>query len=214
MNLQTDIEKASYLIGYMQGQQMKQNLEQQSQGVIDNDQLAAGVIDAMRSNESQVDTNQGQALMEALNTAVQGKLAEAQEDASAASADTIAAGDAYRAEYAAKEGVVTLPSGLLYEVINEGSGPKPTANDTVTTHYAGTLIDGTQFDSSIDRGQPASFPVGGVIAGWTEALQLMGVGSKWRLVIPPDLGYGERGSPPRIPPHSTLVFEVELLDIK
>ena len=110
--------------------------------------------------------------------------------------------------------MVELPSGLLYEVMTEGSGPKPKGTDTVTTHYHGMLVDGTVFDSSVDRGQPASFPVNGVIAGWTEALQLMAVGSKWRLVIPPELAYGDRGAGADIKPGATLVFEVELLEIK
>lgn len=109
--------------------------------------------------------------------------------------------------------MTTLASGLQYEVLVEGNGPKPSAEDTVVTHYHGTLTDGTVFDSSVDRGSPASFPVNRVIPGWTEALQLMGVGSKWRLVIPPELAYGERGAGGAIPPNSTLVFEVELLEI-
>jgi FKBP-type peptidyl-prolyl cis-trans isomerase FklB len=112
-----------------------------------------------------------------------------------------------------KEGVTTLPSGLQYEVINDGTGPIPTIEDNVTTHYHGTLIDGTVFDSSVDRGEPASFPVGGVIKGWTEALQLMSVGSKWKLYVPYDLAYGERGAGAQIGPYSTLIFEVELISI-
>jgi FKBP-type peptidyl-prolyl cis-trans isomerase FklB len=122
-------------------------------------------------------------------------------------------GNVYRAENAARPEVTTLASGLQYEVIVKGEGPKPGLTDTVSTHYHGTLIDGTIFDSSVDRGVPAQFPVNGVIAGWTEALQLMGVGAKWRLVIPPELAYGERGTGGVIPPQATLVFEVELLEI-
>ena len=109
---------------------------------------------------------------------------------------------------------MTLPSGLMYQVITAGDGPKPSATDTVVTHYHGTLINGDVFDSSVDRGQPASFAVNRVIPGWTEALQLMGVGSKWKLVIPPDLAYGARGAGPKIGPNSTLIFEVELLEIQ
>lgn len=112
-----------------------------------------------------------------------------------------------------KEGVVTLPSGLQYQVIKEGTGAMPTINDMVTTHYHGTFIDGKVFDSSVDRGEPASFPVNGVIAGWTEALQLMKEGSKWKLFVPYNLAYGERGSRGGIPPYSTLIFEVELIKI-
>ena len=116
----------------------------------------------------------------------------------------------------AKEGVVTLPSGLQYKILTEGTGPKPTATDTVSCNYRGTLLDGKEFDSSYKRGQPASFPVTGVIKGWTEALQLMPVGSKWQLFVPSDLGYGDRGADPRsgISPGATLIFEVELLSIQ
>lgn len=123
-------------------------------------------------------------------------------------------GATFRAENAQREGVVTLPSGLQYEVLAEGDGASPGPTDRVVTHYHGTLIDGTVFDSSVERGQPATFPVNGVIAGWTEALQLMQVGDKWRLVLPPELAYGERGAGARIGPGATLVFEVELLEVK
>ena len=122
-------------------------------------------------------------------------------------------GVAYLAENARKEGVVTTESGLQYEVLTKGSGASPTAEDSVTVHYTGTLIDGTVFDSSVDRGEPATFGVTQVIAGWTEALQLMSVGDKLRLVIPPNLAYGVRGNGPSIGPNSTLIFEVELIKI-
>ena len=111
-------------------------------------------------------------------------------------------------------GLETLASGLRYQVMQDGSGAKPSITDTVVTHYHGTFTDGSVFDSSVERGSPATFPVNGVIRGWTEALQLMSVGSKWRLVVPPDLAYGKRGIGGVIPPNATLVFEVELLDIK
>ena len=111
-------------------------------------------------------------------------------------------------------GINTLSSGLRYQVLKEGTGAKPSITDTVVTHYHGTFLDGLVFDSSVDRGAPATFPVNGVIRGWTEALQLMSVGSKWRLVIPPDLAYGKRGAGRLIPPNATLIFEVELLDIR
>jgi len=124
------------------------------------------------------------------------------------------AGEKFLAENKTKPGVVALPSGLQYQILKEGNGPKPTAADKVKTHYHGTLIDGTVFDSSVERGQPISFPVGGVIKGWTEALQLMPVGSKWRLFIPADLAYGERQAGPKIGPNSALIFDVELLDIE
>lgn len=122
-------------------------------------------------------------------------------------------GDEYRASYGKREGVVTLPSGLQYRVIKAGSGPKPRADQSVVAHYTGTLIDGTKFDSSRDRNEPAEFRLNEVISGWTEGLQLMGVGSTWEIVIPPDLAYGPNGSGP-IGPNQTLIFEVELLAVK
>lgn len=125
-----------------------------------------------------------------------------------------AAGEQFLAVNKTKPGIVTLPSGLQYQVIKEGTGPKPAATDKVKTHYHGMLIDGTVFDSSVDRGQPISFAVNGVISGWTEALQLMPVGSKWKLFIPADLAYGDRQAGPKIGPGSTLIFEVELLEIE
>ena len=123
-------------------------------------------------------------------------------------------GIAYLAENLKKPGVTVTESGLQYEVIASGNGPQPTASDKVKTHYHGMLTDGTVFDSSVERGEPISFQVGGVIQGWQEALQLMRVGDKWRLVIPSELAYGARGAGAKIPPHSTLVFEVELLGIE
>jgi len=123
-------------------------------------------------------------------------------------------GEAFLAENKAKEGVVTMASGLQYKILKQGDGPRPTAADSVVCNYKGTLLSGKEFDSSYKRGQPATFPVGGVIKGWTEALQLMPVGSKWQLFIPPDLAYGDRQAGPDITPGSTLVFEVELLSIQ
>jgi len=132
-------------------------------------------------------------------------------------ADTAAAnlkaGEDFLEANKSKEGVVALPSGLQYEVIKEGTGPKPSAQDKVTCHYHGTLINGTVFDSSVQRGQPASFPLQAVIKGWTEGVPLMNVGSKWRFFIPPHLGYGDRQVSAQIGPNSTLIFEVELLGI-
>jgi FKBP-type peptidyl-prolyl cis-trans isomerase FklB len=123
-------------------------------------------------------------------------------------------GAAFLAENKKKEGVKTLPSGLQYKVIKEGTGKVPKATDTVTTNYRGTLIDGTEFDSSYKRGQPATFPVNGVIKGWTEALQLMKTGSKWQLFVPSDLAYGDKGAGPQIGPNAVLIFEVELLSVQ
>lgn len=129
------------------------------------------------------------------------------------SAEKMDEGKKFLAENAKKQGVVNLPSGLQYEIITKGNGEKPILADKVTTHYHGTLINGTIFDSSVKRGQPASFPVNGVIKGWTEALQLMPVGSKWKLYVPSDLAYGEQGAGQTIGPNTTLIFEVELLSI-
>ena len=117
-------------------------------------------------------------------------------------------------ENAKKDSVITTESGLQYEIITEGTGPKPSQSDMVVTHYHGTLTDGTVFDSSVDRGEPAQFPVNGVIQGWIEALQLMPVGSKWRLTIPSHLAYGDQGSAPVIEPGATLVFDIDLIEIK
>ena len=171
-----------------------------------------------------------EAFLEAANDAFDGRDARVSDDeargaleevsaqqavaAAAEGAVQAEAGNAFRAENGEREEVTTLPSGLQYEVLNMGDGDKPASTSSVTTHYHGTLIDGTVFDSSVERGTPASFPLDRVIPGWTEALQLMPVGSKWRLVLPPDLAYGERGSPPTIQPNATLVFDVELLSIE
>ncbi len=129
------------------------------------------------------------------------------------SANNLKTGAEFLAVNSQKAGIVELPSGLQYEILTQGNGPKPTEFNKVTCHYHGTLIDGTVFDSSVQRGQPASFPLNMVIKGWTEGLQLMGVGSKWRFYIPPNLGYGDRQVGPVIGPNSTLIFEVELLGI-
>ncbi len=148
-------------------------------------------------------------------TALQGDLRKKQELQQQQLAETNKKeGDEFLAANKTKEGVVTLPSGLQYKIVQEGAGPKPAAADTVTVNYRGTLLNGTEFDSSFKRGQPASFSVGQIIKGWTEALELMPVGSKWQLFIPPDLAYGLRGAGPSIGPNSTLVFDVELLSIQ
>lgn len=128
--------------------------------------------------------------------------------------DNLKAGETFLAENGKRENVVTLPSGLQYEIIKQGDGPKPTATNTVTCHYHGTTIKGEVFDSSVKRGQPASFPLNAVIKGWTEALQLMPVGSKWKLFIPPQLAYGNRTISREIGPNSTLIFEVELISFR
>jgi len=135
------------------------------------------------------------------------------EERKQAAEDNLAKGKAFLEENAKKEGVETLPSGLQYKVIQEGSGATPEATDTVVVHYRGTLIDGTEFDSSYSRGNPATFRADRVIRGWTEALQMMKEGAKWQLFIPPDLGYGQGGAGAKIGPNSTLIFEVELISV-
>ncbi|MEE2823917.1 MAG: FKBP-type peptidyl-prolyl cis-trans isomerase [Pseudomonadota bacterium] len=191
----SDLDSASYLIGY---QQMRSVIEQAGTHV-NPDAFLLGTTDAIAGAESQVASDKQELVLAALRDAITASNSEP--------------GNVYRAENAKRPEVTTLPSGLQYEVIVAGDGPKPGPTDTVSTHYHGSLVDGTVFDSSVDRGIPGQFPVNGVIAGWTEALQLMGVGSKWRLVIPPELAYGERGAGGAIPPQATLIFEVELLDI-
>ena len=153
--------------------------------------------------------------MHATMTAFQSDLMKKQSQGKQSAAEeNKKAGEAFLAENKKKEGVVALPSGLQYKILKAGKGKKPTAADTVECHYRGTLIDGTEFDSSYRSGQPASFPVNGVIAGWTEALKLMPVGSKWQLFVPSKLAYGEQGAGADIGPNATLIFEVELLGIK
>ena len=201
LDLSTDETRVSYGIGRQLGDQIRDN---PPPGVSLNAVLA-GLSDAFQGLESRGD---GAALSASFRVIRERMQAEAQVKAEAAAG----AGRAYLEENAKRDGVTVLASGLQYEVLVAGEGAKPSAEDTVRTHYHGTLIDGTVFDSSYDRGQPAEFPVGGVIAGWVEALQLMNAGSKWRLHVPSELAYGGQavGS---IPPHSVLVFDVELLEI-
>ena len=202
----TQKDKVSYGIGVQVAKTLK------AQGIdINPDLLVKGLRDALS----------GQKLLmsdEDLNTtmaALQKEVGEKQMAEKAKEADVNKkAGDAFLAENSKKDGVVSLPSGLQYKILKPAEGKKPTDADTVSCNYRGTLIDGKEFDSSYKRGQPASFPVGGVIKGWTEALQLMPVGSKWQLFIPADLAYGDRQAGPDITPGSMLIFEVELLSIQ
>lgn len=195
-------QRVSYGIGYNIGA----NIKRQGGLAADKAALAAGIEDALDGKEVR--------LSEADIQAAFGKLQERlQLEGAKASATNEAAAKAYLAENAKKPGVTVTASGLQYEVLTRGTGAKPKSTDTVVVHYHGTLIDGTVFDSSVKRGQPATFPVTGVIAGWVEALQLMSVGDKWKLTIPPALGYGQHGSG-LIPPGAALVFEVELIAIK
>jgi FKBP-type peptidyl-prolyl cis-trans isomerase FklB len=199
--LQDEGAQASYSIGY----RMAANIRREIGSDVDLTAFLAGVRDQLDGAPSRVSEEQANAALRAL-------VATRQAAAAAAAEENVKRGEDFLAENGARDGVVTLPSGLQYEVLTPAEGPKPAATDQVTTHYRGTLLDGTVFDSSYDRGEPATFPVNGVIAGWTEALQLMSVGSKWRLFIPPALAYGARGTGP-IPANATLVFDVELLQI-
>ena len=198
-NLITELDSVSYSLGVNIGENIKTQFED-----INLDNFEAGIKDVLEKDvEAKISDNQAQAIIQSYFSKKQQKQSES----------VIEEGINFLRENGKREGVTTLASGLQYEVINDGTGPKPTIDDNVTTHYHGTLIDGTVFDSSVDRGEPASFPVGGVIKGWTEALQLMAVGSKWKLYVPYDLAYGERGAGPQIGPYSTLIFEVELISI-
>jgi FKBP-type peptidyl-prolyl cis-trans isomerase len=199
--LKTQKEKLSYAIGMQVGGTIsKQGLD------VDPNLLLQGLKDEMAGKAIMTDQDVRATMMQ-LQADMQAKAKEAGEK-------NKKDGEAFLAANKTKEGVVALPSGLQYKILKEGTGPKPAATDTVVCNYRGTLIDGKEFDSSYKRGEPAKFPVGGVIKGWTEALQLMPVGSKWQLFIPPDLAYGERGAGADIGPNSTLIFEVELLSIE
>lgn len=201
-NLTTLEQHASYGIGLNMGQQLADN----PFDGLDIDAVTAGLKAAFTGAEAEVSEEQIRAAFTVISQRMQAAEAEA---AKAAAGE----GEAFLAANAKKAGIVVTESGLQYEVLVQGDGAKPSRSDKVRTHYHGTLIDGTVFDSSYNRGQPAEFPVGGVIAGWTEALQLMPVGSKYRLYIPHNLAYGERGAGGAIKPYSALVFDVELLAI-
>ena len=204
--LTTQKDKVSYAIGMNIGA----NLHRQSVDV-DPKILQQGLQDAMAGGKTLLSEDEARATLTQLQSDIRQKQQEKMQQAGEANKKE---GDAFLAANKAKEGVVTLPSGLEYKILTAGTGPKPTASDSVVCNYRGTLIDGKEFDSSYKRGQPATFPVSGVIKGWTEALQLMPVGSKWQLFVPSDLAYAERGSGPDIGPSATLIFEVELLSIQ
>lgn len=201
-NFESIEQRVSYGVGRQLGDQLRNNPFKE----FDVAAVQAGIADALAGNASQVSE---EALNEAFGVVSQ-KLQEQEQEMAKVKA---AEGEEFLAKNAEREEVTVTESGLQYEVLAAGEGDKPTAESTVRTHYHGTFINGDVFDSSYDRGQPAEFPVGGVIAGWTEALQLMPVGAKYRLYIPYNLAYGERGSQGAIPPYSALVFDVELLDI-
>ena len=206
---QLDLENEDNRIAYSIGANIGQNLlAQQVVEGLDIDAFLAGMEDAIAGN-TQLDQ---EAMMQAIQTFMQ---RQAEEEA-AALAGNLAESEAYLAENAQNPGITVLASGLQYEILESGpdGGESPTSSNSVLAHYHGTLPDGTVFDSSVDRGEPATFGVSQVIAGWTEALQLMKVGDKWRLFIPPDMAYGEASPTPAIPPNSALVFEVELLEVR
>lgn len=199
-------DRVSYVIGMDIGTNLKrQSIE------INPELLLRGLKDGLSGNKPLMSDQEMRETIAAFQREMQARQEEA---AKKMGEKNKKEGEAFLAENRKKEGVVTLTSGLQYKVIKKGSGKRPKLTDTVTTHYRGTLIDGTEFDSSYRRGQPATFPVDGVIAGWTEALQLMEEGAKWQLFIPPHLAYGERGAGPQIGPHATLIFEVELLSVQ
>ena len=206
LTLKTQKEKFSYALGMNIGNGMHR------QGVeIDPNILARGIKDALAGRKSLLTDEEARTVVMQVQNEVRQKQ---QEKAQAAGATNKKDGDEFLTANKTKPGVVTLPSGLQYKVLTQGTGPKPAATDSVVCNYRGTLINGKEFDSSYKGGKPLTFPVDGVIKGWTEALQLMPVGSKWQLFIPPDLAYGERGAGADIGPDTTLIFEVELLSIE
>ncbi len=199
--LDTEKKKISYAVGRQIGDSIKNS------GLdIDVDIFAASVAETMAGKSDR--------LTEAEKMQVSAAMQKQQQEHAAKTTSTNKSkGQEFLTKNAKKDGVKVLPSGLQYKVLTAGSGKSPGSSDSVTVHYRGTLIDGTEFDSSIKRGQPATFPVNGVIKGWTEALQLMKEGAKWQLFIPSDLAYGERGAGANIGPHATLIFDVELIKI-
>lgn len=198
-------------LSYALGQHLGNNLKQQMGEKISLETLFKGMQDAYTGAKTRFTSEEAIKLIREFQ---QTKMSQQMEELKQQGEKNLKAGEQFLEENKKNEGVTVLPSGLQYKVLKEGTGKTPTASDEVTTHYKGTLIDGTVFDSSYERGEPVTFPVNGVIAGWTEALQLMKEGAKWQLVIPAKLAYGENGRPGAIGPQSTLVFEVELLSVK
>lgn len=212
-NLESLNEQVSYVFGYNIGQQFKsQQIE------LNPDVVAKAIKDVYSDAEPQLSQEEMQTAMETFQQQYEEKMQSMQADEQAkreaAATENAKKGEDFLAANAEKEGVVTLPSGLQYKQIEEGEGAQPDAADTVTVHYRGTLVDGTVFDSSYERGEPVSFPLQNVIPGWTEGLQHMKEGSKYELYIPPELAYGPGGSGPVIGPNETLIFEVELLEVQ
>ena len=204
--LKTDKDKASYAVGMNMGKGLQKDAID-----IDPNIFARGLKDGLAGGKTLMTEEEATAAINVLKAEVKKKQEAKMQLAGDANKKE---GDAFLAANKTKEGVVTLPSGLQYKILTAGTGPKPTAADSVVCNYKGTLINGKEFDASSKHGGPATFPVGGVIKGWTEALQLMPVGSKWQLFVPADLAYGQRAMGPDITPGATLIFEVELLSIK
>ena len=204
--LKDQTEKLSYALGMDLANQLKKQSVR-----IDPDVFVKGLKDSFAGGATLLTEAEARTAIAALQTELMKKQAEA---AKTLGEKNRKEGEAFLAENKTKDGVVALPSGLQYKILKEGDGKKPTADDTVVCNYRGTLLDGTEFDSSFKRNQPATFPVKGVIKGWTEALQLMPAGSKWQLFIPSALAYGERGAANLIGPNATLIFEVELISIQ
>lgn len=199
-NLKTEMEKVSYSLGVSVAKSVKaQGLEE-----INSDAVAQAFSDVFEGKDLAITEEEAGQILQDYFTKLAGKAQEA----------NVSAGKEFLAENAKRDGVITTASGLQYEVLTAGEGDSPKETDQVSVHYHGTLIDGSVFDSSVERGQPATFPVNGVIAGWVEALQLMNTGAKFKLFIPSELAYGERGAGQMIGPNSTLIFEVELLSIE
>jgi FKBP-type peptidyl-prolyl cis-trans isomerase FklB len=207
--LRTPQQEAGYAIGLQIGEKLRGDGLDAS--VIELRALLLGVQDAMESKKPRIAATQvDQALQRVQQVAEQKLNARIQKEGK----ENRDLGEKFVAKYKKFAGVQTLPSGVLYRVVKEGQGPSPTANDRVKTHYTGKFVNGKVFDSSVERNEPAVFPVNRVIRGWTEALQMMKVGDKWQLVIPPEMAYGKQGTPDgTIPPESTLVFDIELLEI-
>ena len=197
--MKNDTQKLSYALGVNIGLSLK------PQGVdeVDVQKLVSGINDVVSGAELQMKQEEVHSILRNHFDQLQARMAE----------KSLKAQAAYFSENGKMDGVITLESGLQYQVLKAGDGAKPTLTSEVTTHYHGTTIDGNVFDSSVERGEPACFPVNRVIAGWTEALQLMSIGSKWKLFVPSNLAYGEQGAGAKIPPHTPLIFEVELLEI-
>ncbi|WP_439147524.1 FKBP-type peptidyl-prolyl cis-trans isomerase [Vibrio sp.] len=210
VNFKTEDDKAAYAIGVSFANYLSTSIDKPSElGInLDKDMVLQGIEDVF-AEKTALNEEETRAALEALDKRVAETM---QTQAAEKSAEVKKAGDDFRAEFAKTEGVKQTESGLLYQVMTAGEGASPKDTDTVQVHYKGTLTDGTQFDSSYDRGEPATFPLNRVIPGWTEGVQLMQVGSKYKFVIPPELAYGEQDTP-TIPANSTLVFEVELLKI-